>query len=225
MLFFDSYIAIIGDIKNSKKITNRKELQNKLKQVLDEVNSLYSSDISSNFTITLGDEFQGLLKNGANVMNIIQKIEKEIYPIKIRLGIGIGEITTEINRNISIGADGPAYYKAREAVNSLKDIEKKRKAVVTDIKIEIDWENKIVTDLLNTILSLITVLKNSWTIREREAIWDMFDHRDSQTNIAGRLNISQPAVQKLLSGGKYYTYQEAINTITLTLSEIRRENV
>ena len=222
---FNPYIAIIGDIKNSKKIINRKEVQDKLKKALDEVNTQYSSDISSNFTITLGDEFQGLLNKGENVMNIILKLEKVMYPVIIRFGIGIGEITTDINREISIGADGSAYYKARDAINYLKEVEKKRKAVVSDYRIEIDWKNKIGTDLLNTVLSLATAIKYSWTDRERMVIWDMIENRDSQTNTAMRLNISQPAVQKFLSGGKYYSYQSALDTIAHTLSDIRRENV
>lgn len=32
----------------------------------------------------------------------------------MRFGIGIGSISTKINSEISIGADGPGYYKARE---------------------------------------------------------------------------------------------------------------
>lgn len=222
---FNPYIAIIGDIKKSKEITNRKEVQDKLKQALDDVNIKYRDDISSNFTITLGDEFQGLLNKGDNVMNMIQQLEKVMHPVKIRFGIGIGEITTDINPEISIGSDGSAYYKARDAINYLKQAEKKRKAVASDYRIEIDCDNKIATDLLNTILSLITSIKNSWTDRERMVIWDMIEHQDSQTNIARRLKISQPAVQKFLSGGKYYIYQDALDTIANTLSEIRRKHV
>ena len=64
--FFTSnpYIAIIGDIKKSKKIKEREIFQNQLNSILKKVNQLYSSSISSKFTITLGDEFQGLLHSG-----------------------------------------------------------------------------------------------------------------------------------------------------------------
>ena len=55
------YIAIIGDIKNSRKIDNRKEVQTKLNGVLDEINQTYCEEIAAGFLITLGDEFQGLL--------------------------------------------------------------------------------------------------------------------------------------------------------------------
>lgn len=39
-----------------------------------------------------------------------------LYPVELRFGIGIGEITTEINTEMALGADGPGYYKAREAI-------------------------------------------------------------------------------------------------------------
>ena len=55
------YFAIIGDIIASKTISNRSEVQNHLKRILDQVNEEYKSNIASRFSITLGDEFQGLL--------------------------------------------------------------------------------------------------------------------------------------------------------------------
>ena len=126
---YSPYIAIIGDVKNSRNIKERKEFQNKLNEILNEINKIYSDSIASNFTITLGDEFQGLLYSGKNVMNIIQYIKKESYPVKIRFGVGIGAITTDIDSNISIGADGPGYYKARDSIEQLKILEKKKEKV------------------------------------------------------------------------------------------------
>ena len=74
---FNPYIAIIGDIKNSKNIKERNILQKKLDKILNEVNEIYSDSISSKFIITLGDEFQGLLHSGKNLMEIIYYIKKE----------------------------------------------------------------------------------------------------------------------------------------------------
>ncbi len=110
---YNPYIAIIGDIIKSKNIQNRYDTQEKLRSVLASINMEYSEDIASNFMITLGDEFQGLLKNGTNVIDVILKIEKNMYPVQFRFGIGIGEITTKIDRMMPLGADGPAYSNAR----------------------------------------------------------------------------------------------------------------
>lgn len=222
--FFDNnpYIAIIGDIKESKKIDNRNEIQKKLKLVLQEINEKYNDTISSKFIITLGDEFQGLLCNGANTMPIILEIERKMYPIKIRFGVGVGTITTEVNKEMSLGADGPGYYKARNAIEFLKDNEKKNQTNAADIRLEVESEDQAATIMINTILSLVTVIKDLWSDRQREIIWDMLKHQDSQVDVAKRLKIKQPAVQKSLAKGKYYAYKEALDTIEKALEEVRR---
>lgn len=228
MFFFfnnNPYVAIIGDIKQSKKIENRSEVQNKLKQVLEEINNKYKRDISSKFILTLGDEFQGLLGNGINTMNIISEIERKMFPVRIRFGIGIGKITTDVDKEMALGADGPGYYKARNAIEYLKDNVKKKQAIAADIRFEVESDNQATTIMLNTILSLMTAIKESWSERQREIIWDMLEHQDSQIDVAKRLKIKQPAVQKSFSKGKYYAYKDAIDTIGKALNEIRRDDV
>lgn len=224
--FFDNpYIAIIGDMKHSKNINNRSEVQNKLNHVLGEINNKYITDISSKFIITLGDEFQGLLGNGANTMNIISEIERKMHPVKMRFGIGIGKITTAVNKEMALGADGPGYYKARSAIEYLKDNEKKKQAIASDIRFEVESDNQATAILLNTISALMTAIKKSWSDRQREIIWDMLEHQDSQVDVADRLKISQPAVQKSFSAGNYYAYKDAMDTIGQALEEISRDDV
>jgi len=217
------FIAIIGDIKASKEIENRNEIQKKMNKVLEEINKEYKNDISSKFLMTLGDEFQGLLNNGTNIMNIIFEIERQMYPINLRFGIGIGKITTNINKEMAIGADGPGYYKAREAIEFLKSNEKKKKAVISDIWFKVEDNDQIVIVMLNTILTLMKAIKDSWTNRQREIIWDMLENQDSQVKVAERLKIQQPTVQKSFSKGKYYTYKNALDIIKKVLKEMKNK--
>lgn len=225
--FFDDnpYIAIIGDIIHSKEIEDRRTVQKQLKELLDEVNIEFSKDITSKFTITLGDEFQGLLSNGMNVMRIIQLIEQRMYPIRIRFGIGIGSITTDIDANMAIGADGPGYYKARDAIEYLKKQEKKRMISSSDVRFEVDSDNQGTTILLNTIADLMFTIKSSWSKRQRQVIWDLLIHQDSQKEVANRLKIAQPTVNKILTAGNYYVYKQALDTIGMAMEEIKPKNV
>ena len=218
------YIAVIGDIKDSKKIANRSEVQKKLQKVLQTVNDKYSTDIASKFTITLGDEFQGLLFSGGRVLRILSEIERVLYPQEIRFGIGIGKITTDIDPERAVGADGPGYYMARNAIDFLKDNEKKKLATVADIRLEAEGNHAEAVAMLNSILSLMCAIKDSWSGRQREIIWDMTEHLDSQTDVAKRLGIRQPTVHKSLSKGYYYTYKNASETVERALGEIRRRD-
>lgn len=223
MFFFFSYspyIAIIGDIKKSKKIEDRKFIQIKLKKVLDGINERYACDLSAKFVITLGDEFQGLLCKGENVLNIIEEVKREMYPIQVRFGIGVGEITTDINFEMAIGADGPGYYNARQAIEILKQSEQKNKTKSSDLRIEIEDDKSSVSILLNTIFSLMTVIQNNWSERQREIIWEIDKYGGSQLECAERLCISQSSVQRSLNNGDYYAYKNAKDTVNNVLKEI-----
>ena len=220
LINYQPYIAIIGDIKGSKAIKNRKEVQENLAMVLNEINDHYSDEIASRFMITLGDEFQGLLLNGTSVMKIISRIEGRLDPVKLRFGIGVGEITTKINPYMAIGADGPGYHKARAAIEYLKENEKRKQSGVSDIRLELEGENQEPQIFINTIFGLMAALKASWTNRQREIIQDMLEHRNNQTETAKRLNIKQPTVSKVLVTGNYYAYEEAFDTIEKALGEI-----
>lgn len=148
-----------------------------------------------------------------------------MHPVKIRFGIGIGEITTEIDRNMAIGADGPGYYKARSAINYLKQNEKRKETDTADIRVEIEGDNQASETMINTILTLLSVIKGSWSDRQREVIWDMLEHQDGQSNAADRLSVRQPTVQKTLAKGGYYAYKDALKIIDDALGEVKRDGI
>lgn len=221
----NSYIAIIGDLKNSKIMIDRNTVQNKLKNLLSKVNEKYSKDISAKFMITLGDEFQGLLHDGGHVMHIIQEIQREMHPVEIRFGIGVGPITTDINVEMAIGADGPGYYKARQAIEFLKENEGKNRTHASDARIEVDGDNENAAAVMNTVLSLLSIVKANWTDRQREIIWDTLKYQDSQAKSAERLEVAQSSIQRGLKSANFYAYRDAIDTLSNVLMEIRREDV
>ena len=207
------YYAIIGDIKNSKEIDNRYEVQNKLKKILDDINLKYKADIKANFLITLGDEFQGLLNSPAFALEIVKYTQRELYPVKLRFGIGIGEISTEINQKAAIGADGPAFYAAREMINFLKNEEKHLKNQAPDIQIGYYNSKTIEIDEINIMLTLIKVIEDSWTDKQRYTIWDMMLNGGSQEKCAKRMMTSQSTVARRLLDGKYLIYLKSLKII------------
>lgn len=219
-LVYNPYIAVIGDIKNSKEIAERRNIQLKLKEVLDKINEKYESAIASKFMITLGDEFQGLLCHGKDAIDIIEEIQQEMYPVQIRFGVGIGAISTDINPEMAIGADGPGYYKARAAIEWLKDSEQRSKVQASDIRIEIENDRNSNSRLLNTILALMTTISNNWSERQREIIWDFERYKGSQAECAERLGVTQSSVQRSLTNGNYYAYKDAKDTIKEALTEV-----
>lgn len=213
------FTVVIGDIRDSRMLQSRKAVQDKLKNILGEINRKYDRLIASKFLITLGDEFQGVLSDTENVLKIIEEIRMSLYPVELRFGIGIGEITTDINTEMSLGADGPGYYKAREAIEIMKENEKKNKTVVSDIRLETQKNSDKQVILINTIFELVKAIERRWTERQREIIWNMLQYQDGQQKVADRLGITQVTVHKALVKGNYYVYEKAMRNVGNLLGE------
>ena len=218
------YTAIIGDIKGSKSLKDRREVQMSLREVLDEINSVYHEDIASNFLITLGDEFQGLLRSPRHTLKIVKDIQTKMYPTKFRIGIGIGDISTEIDPDSALGADGPAYYAAREMVDLLHENENKNKRAEADIQFSIYNEYSFEIEQINTMLALIKEIEDKWKPEQRLTIWDMIENGGSQQDCAERMNTTQSTVGRRLISGNYYLYKRAIDVLDRSIKLLGEES-
>jgi hypothetical protein len=207
------YYAIIGDIKASRSISERDKVQKKLKRILNDINKFYRDDIAAGFLITLGDEFQGLLAKPIYLLDIIKYIQTEMYPVQLRFGIGIGEITTEINYEAAIGTDGPAYYAARNMIEDIKEQEKKIKRQAADIQISFYDKGILEVEEINTLLVLMKVIEDHWSEKQRYTIWDMIANGGSQEECAKRMNTTQSTVARRLADGNYVIYEKTKRTI------------
>ena len=118
-----------------------------------------------------------------------------------------------------MGADGPGYYKAREAIEIMKENEKKNKTVVSDIRLETQKNSDKQVILINTIFELVKAIERRWTERQREIIWNMLQYQDGQQKVADRLGITQVTVHKALVKGNYYVYEKAMRNVGNLLGE------
>lgn len=109
------------DIVNSRGINNRVQIQNIIKNYLNTLSNKYKKELLSPITITLGDEWQIVLKDISKSYTIITEVNEFLnnYHIKTYSGIGIGSISTEIYNNSS-NMDGEAFINARNAINIAK---------------------------------------------------------------------------------------------------------
>ncbi|MDS0524530.1 SatD family protein [Clostridium sp. SHJSY1] len=115
------YKAIICDIKNSRILTNREEVQFLLINALEKCNENFSEFIVSPFRITAGDEWEGLLSINAPIDKILNSF-KDNLPNDITFYVGIGEGKLSIN-NLKLPVnflDGEVFVHARESLKHAK---------------------------------------------------------------------------------------------------------
>jgi DNA-binding CsgD family transcriptional regulator len=115
------YIAIIGDMVNSRDFTRaqRARIQIRFTGLVEKFNHRFQSSLRSQFVVTLGDEFQGLMKDPSVITDIIWDLEQRRELPQFRVGIGFGQIDTKIPDK-AINLDGPAFHNARAAIELAK---------------------------------------------------------------------------------------------------------
>lgn len=117
-----NYITMICDIKNSRSLSNRDEIQTHLIQTIRRCNEIFQSEIACPFLITMGDEWEGLLKPNTNYTKVISFFQENLpKEVVFYTGIGIGDITVH-NYELTVNQlDGPAFYLARDAITYAKE--------------------------------------------------------------------------------------------------------
>ncbi|HEL0676790.1 SatD family protein [Streptococcus equi] len=213
------YIAVIGDLIHSKQIQSRSLVQESLKACLEQLNHDFSPYIVSNLSVTLGDEFQGLLTNDAPVFQLIDLINQAMTGYPVRFGIGQGTILTDINPDISIGADGPAYWRAREAIHY---IHQKNDYGNTQVAIRTDKEQKDL--VLNSLLAAGEAIKASWRASQLEvfhALLDLgiYEEQFDQQLIGDTLDLQSSALSKRLKSSSVKVYLRSRHAALTYLQE------
>ena len=200
------YLALIADVIDSKMVQERFDLQKQLEKTLQTMNELFGEFLASNFTLTLGDEFQALLKVDAPVFQMIDTLRSLLTPTQLRFGIGLGEIVTDIDPLQSIGADGPAYWNARAAINL---VHQKNDYGNTQIYFSCGKEKQ--DFFVNALIASGEAIRSGWRGSQEEILLDLlkrcvYSENFSQQDLAQSLEINPSALSKRLKSSSIRVY-------------------
>lgn len=200
------YLALIADVIDSKMVQERLDLQKQVEKTLQKMNELFGDYLASRFTLTLGDEFQALLKVDAPVFQIIDTLRSELTPTQLRFGIGLGEIVTAIDPLQSVGADGPAYWNARAAINF---VHQKNDYGNTQIYFSTGKENQ--DFFVNALIASGEAIRSGWRDSQEEILLNLlkrsvYSESFSQQDLAQSLAINPSALSKRLKSSSVRVY-------------------
>ena len=200
------YLALIADVIDSKMVQERFDLQKQVEKTLQKMNELFGDYMVSRFTLTLGDEFQALLKVDAPIFQIIDTLRSELTPTQLRFGIGLGEIVTAIDPLQSVGADGPAYWNARAAINF---VHQKNDYGNTQIYFSSGKENQ--DYFVNAFIASGEAIRSGWRESQEEILLNLlkrsvYSETFSQQDLAQSLGLNPSALSKRLKSSSIRVY-------------------
>ena len=203
-------IAVIGDIVSSRALTGgrRRELQARFAETMQDLNARFQDQVLARFVITTGDEFQGLLRGGSDLPDILWEVETRLAPVQIRFGIGRGTLDTPLTPD-AIAMDGPVWHRARAALETAHRHERlggrfRGFGVPTD-------------DVLDGLAVLLHHQRSGWTDRQREVVTHL-RRGETHERISQRLDVSRQAVTKHAKAAGWDAYEEGETALRALLA-------
>lgn len=116
------YMTMICDVRNSRGVQDREGLQYRIIAMLKEANDIFKDFLEVPFIITIGDEWEGLLKVDADYKKILSFFITKLSGLEFYCGIGIGQIAIH-NFELTVNQlDGPSFHAARSAIKVAKEL-------------------------------------------------------------------------------------------------------
>ena len=208
-----AYLVLIGDLIASRHSQNRKDLQDRLKAILKSLNSRVPKPVSP-YTLTLGDEFQAVFNTADHVFDDMVQIMAALHPDQVRFSLGLGNITTELNPEQSLGMDGPAFYRSREGIDRLKD----SGDLLYLGGLPDNWAL-----LAEGALRLLSQRLQRWEANRFAILHGLLVGEPVKT-IAAKLEISEQAVYKNIHSGGLEAVKQVLSALTGILNDCLAED-
>jgi len=204
-------LAIIADIIDSKDISDRREFQKRLDTCLEEINGS-ARTILSPYTITLGDEFQAVCRDGSEVADHLLYILVKLHPVRVRFSISFDTLHTDINKDRAIGMDGPVFHAAREGMNELK------KTGYSIVQVSGSPGNR--SEILNTGMRLAFSVMSDWKEDTLRMFYDLYLGKKVK-EILNDYDLSQRGVYKLISRNKLREFVQYFRSARMEVEKLK----
>ncbi|MCU0418057.1 MAG: SatD family protein [Cyclobacteriaceae bacterium] len=199
-------IILMADVVDSSK-RKGKALMGDFSKLVAEINDERAHHVLSPLTITLGDEFQGVVKNPQVAVEMVLDLEKKVMSLKtpfmLRYVIHEGEIQTRLNRVRAHEMLGPGLTEARSKLLEMK---------TSKARFFVSLENKGASEKLNILFSVLQGISDQWTSAQRKVATAFFERGDYRA-VAEYLKKDPTTIwrrKKSLMIEEYYNVQKLI---------------
>ncbi len=196
----EKFAALTADIIGSRKLKDQGFSRNQIEKAISQLNTAREAFIVSKFCLLRGDEIQGVVFPPREAIVMVRYLRFYLRPVQIRVGIGIGDITTEIDKNNPWNMDGSSFHRAREALEKIKP-SRYPATFINSLEEDFDYN-------LNVILALMDVISNRWTDGQWEAI-HAYEQMGTYQKASQVLKVRPQNVAKRCQSAHWKVFSEA----------------
>ena len=193
------FACLTADLVASRRSRDRAATQVHLECALRQVNESLGGSIAVPFSVTLGDEWQGLLLTPAAALEADFRIRHLLHPLPVASGVGVGGVSTPLRERTS-SMDGPCFHRAREALHRAQ--ERRGSATV------LASGDPLLDDAVNALCLLLHALAGRWTEKQFRSLEAYLAH-GTESAAARALGVTQPTLHQSLDRSQAKLYLEA----------------
>ena len=224
----EKYCAVIADMVDSTKMTTqeRRKVQEELQKFIDDYNIKFKSSIAVKINFSGGDQLQTLFNNAHNAYEFACDFREKMFPVKFRIGLGVGNWSLDFPGDNTNKQDGTSYRNARKAYEHARKFNKNI-VLYSDsemdafVNVLIAQEYAIFNSQKPRQKEIFIEYKNMYpicpTIKKESDVSSIFVDKGSQKDIAEKLGVSRQNINNIVRSGSIYNQRDLQGAIVLLL--------
>lgn len=170
-------------------------------------------DLLTGFAVSRGDEVQAVVSSPVLPLDLVRRLRCHCRPLSLRVGVGVGRITTGLAKKSSWDMNGPAFFRSRRALESLKS----ERRVFTRLHTgDHDFDR-----LANALLVLVDAVQSGWTDAQWEAV-TAYEEKGTYQEAAKVLGIAYQNVEKRCRAARWWAVREAEDALAPAAQQLAR---
>lgn len=203
----DRYV-VLGDVVDSREVGDRVALRRRLDAACERMSTAHADAVVAPFTPLKGvDELAGVLSTPAPAYDVVDGFREALHPHELRLVVAAGAIDVGVDSGDPARMDGRAFHRADDLLDGIDG---------SAFRFAMDLGDERLDDAVADEVNLLLFRKREWTDRQREAV-RRYRELGSQAAVAEELEVSQPAVSRMLERAMWPTLREIEDRLRATL--------
>lgn len=213
-----TFVALMGDLVDSEGARSRTALHAAFNDAVKRENDMPAA-IASPLTITLGDEFQGLVCSFSAAIEIARRMRLRLLAqdVECRFAIGLVTLSSPLNTAAAWNMLGSGLAETRDHLND--------KALTTAYRFYLPSPTDgIVARLMESVGRALTMTEQAWTARQREVAWGFLIEGHTVKTLHLQTKTTERNIYKILNAAHLDPYREWWDDLQIAAKHLDAEH-